>query len=40
IARDSAGGEDVRDVLTAIVDMNGLDSSTVHPGQRILVPSR
>lgn len=40
IAREVAGGEDVRDVLTTIVDMNGLDSSTVHPGQRILVPSR
>lgn len=40
IAREAAGSEDVRDVLTVIVDMNGLDSSTVHPGQRILVPSR
>lgn len=40
IARAAAGTEDVRDVLAVIVDMNGLETSTVHPGQRILVPSR
>jgi hypothetical protein len=31
-------GEDVRDVLDRIVELNALSDSTVHPGQQLLVP--
>lgn len=34
----TAPGEDVRDVLDRIVELNGLSDSTVRPGQQLLVP--
>jgi len=34
----AAPGEDVRDVVARIADLNGLSSSTLHAGQRLLLP--
>ncbi|WP_349827670.1 LysM peptidoglycan-binding domain-containing protein [Brevibacterium litoralis] len=39
VAREAAGDRDVRDVVLAIVELNGLSSQIVHPGQELAVPS-
>lgn len=40
IAVQNAGGEDPRDVIVEIRDLNGIEGSVVHPGQRLEVPAR
>lgn len=34
----ATGAPDVSKAVAQIVDLNGLDSSTIHPGQRLVVP--
>jgi nucleoid-associated protein YgaU len=34
----SAPGEDVRETIARIMELNGLSSSTIRPGQRLVVP--
>ncbi|MFB9776929.1 LysM peptidoglycan-binding domain-containing protein [Brevibacterium otitidis] len=40
IASAAAGGGDPRDTMHAIIEMNGLETSVVHPGQELEVPAR
>ncbi|GAA2004553.1 LysM peptidoglycan-binding domain-containing protein [Brevibacterium samyangense] len=40
IAGDVETSTDIRDVVLAIVELNGLDSQIVHPGQELVVPAR
>jgi cell division protein YceG involved in septum cleavage len=39
IASDLAGDGDVRSMMTRIEKLNGLDSTTVQAGQRLVVPA-
>lgn len=38
IAAQSAGEQDTREVMTQIVELNGLETSVLQPGQRLAVP--
>ena len=40
IAQSVSGGQDTRDVVLDIVEVNGLDRQVVHPGQELAVPGR
>lgn len=40
IAQQVAPQSDPRDVVDALITANHLDSATVHPGMRLLVPDR
>lgn len=40
IATDATGSGDPRDTMQAIIEMNGLETSVVHPGQELEVPAR
>jgi LysM repeat protein len=40
IAQHIAPNVDPRDVIAAIVDLNGLSSASVQPGQRLAIPSQ
>ncbi|WP_235905253.1 LysM peptidoglycan-binding domain-containing protein, partial [Actinomyces marmotae] len=35
----ATGAADVSEAMAQIVDLNGLDSSTIHPGQSLVVPA-
>lgn len=39
IAQDTGINEDIRDVVIRIQQLNNLNQSVIHPGQRLLVPS-
>ncbi|HEX3033097.1 MAG TPA: LysM peptidoglycan-binding domain-containing protein [Bacillota bacterium] len=40
IARETGINEDLRDVIIRIRQLNNLDRSVIHPGQRLLVPNQ
>ena len=39
-ATEATGSGDPRDTMQAIIEMNGLETSVVHPGQELEVPAR
>ncbi|MCT1922467.1 LysM peptidoglycan-binding domain-containing protein [Brevibacterium luteolum] len=40
IATEATGSGDPRDTMQAIIEMNGLETSVVHPGQELEIPAR
>jgi hypothetical protein len=39
VAESVAPGADPRDVISDVMRLNGLESSVVHPGERLAIPS-